>query len=301
MEGREEANREATGQEVAKTEGNVDDEEDLTSGLSRVSLAESPTIMTWDTADLGILRGIFADADLIALDLEGVDLGRFGRTSIVQIATVKKCVLLDVLGADKGSPLVAWLREILEDSRVTKIIHDCRMDADALLHEFDIRLTGVHDTSCFHNAITGRVDVNLNDTLTHYRLDKNTNRDGSVYRTNHAFWATRPMTSKMKAWASDDVNSMFQLHAAQRQRAGTGKSAAEARGAEYLEWADAQATTLTVRSPGSFIGRGGSNLRALQNSTRTIIYGRGPRDKCEFAVYYRDEEGLDRVRRAARR
>jgi len=153
------------------------------------------------------LNEVFSGANLVALDLEGVDLGRTGQISIVQLSTPTSCCyLIDILNAKgRDDPLILWLRTLLEDASVTKIIHDCRMDSDALFHLFEIELVNVHDTSCFHHAISGIVNVNLNDTLRHNKLRPNVVRDGSVYRTNHAFWATRPLTSTMIEWASGDV------------------------------------------------------------------------------------------------
>ncbi|CAD7976096.1 unnamed protein product [Amoebophrya sp. A25] len=72
---------------------------------------------------------------VIALDAEGVDLGRLGRLSIVQLATSDgTCFILDVLDKKKDDLLACWLRDLLEDDGVEKIIHDCRMDSDALCH-----------------------------------------------------------------------------------------------------------------------------------------------------------------------
>ena len=276
----------------------IDDDENL-----EEKREQEPIIVTSDTTDTNSLCAIFSGADVLALDLEGVDLGRLGRTSIVQLATEDQCVLLDVLDADKDAPLLKWLRDILEDTSITKVIHDCRMDSDALLHEFGIRLDAVHDTACWHTTITGHVDVNINSTLAHNGLEMNSHRDGSVYRTNHAFWATRPLTPEMIAWAKGDVSSMFKLYSSQRAAITEKRLAkAEAQSGEYLKWArEAKVTVITVNSPGRFVGRGGGNLRELQNNTGTLIYGRGSRVERKFTVYYHDEEGLAQVRRAASR
>jgi hypothetical protein len=44
-------------------------------------------------------------------------------------------------------------------------------------------------------------------------------RDGNVYATNPAFWATRPLTPKMIEWAAGDVTSLFAVRDAQIARA----------------------------------------------------------------------------------
>ena len=87
---------------------------------------------------------------VLALDCEGVNLGRRGEVSIIQIATPSECFLLDVQGKETTAATVALAKEILEDASVCKIIHDCRVDSDALLHLLGITLKNVHDTQAPH-------------------------------------------------------------------------------------------------------------------------------------------------------
>jgi exonuclease 3'-5' domain-containing protein 1 len=61
------------------------------------------------------------------------------------------CFVFDVLDKTPDHPVINWLRGPLEDGRIKKIIHDCRMDSDALYHRLGITLTNVHDTSCWMN------------------------------------------------------------------------------------------------------------------------------------------------------
>ena len=170
------------------------------------------------------LAKAFDGVSTLALDAEGVDLSRAGRVSIVQLATPDKCFLFDVLDKTAGDPLVQWLRGPLEDETVVKIIHDCRMDSDSLFHLLNISLASVHDTSCWATVQMGGRLFNLNDVLELYGLKRNTIRDGNVYKTNHAFWETRPLTARMIDWASGDVALMFELQNRQLQR-GVTKSA----------------------------------------------------------------------------
>ena len=252
------------------------------------------------------LTTAFATATTIALDIEGVRLSRHGEVSIVQVATPEQCFLIDVLGKTPTDPLVAWLRGLLEDTAIIKVIHDCRMDADALHHLLSIDLTNVHDTSCWHATLTGSVDKNLNDTLRANGIAPNENRNKSVYRTNPRFWATRPLTPSMVAWASGDVKSMFALHRRQMERA-HGLSEHQQRGAKiatdnFLSWKAADVSFVTVRNPGRFIGSGGCNMRSLQHRTATIIYS-APASmssgRKSFMVYHRDSSSLLKVQRAA--
>jgi len=206
----------------------------------------------------------------IVFDSEGVDLCREGTISIVQLATRKHCFILDVQGKGAKDPMVIWLRTVLEDERVTKIIHDCRMDSDALLHILSIRLTNVHDTTCWHSAITNDENRNLNDVLTHNGLQPNTHRNSSIYKNNHAFWAERPLTDCMLEWAAGDVSMLFALYDKQLQTVEFSPAAQELRGkattlsqasvtfacSARVEWISVDKSHI-----GSFIGKGGSSIR----------------------------------------
>ena len=281
----------------------------LTSGLKALDVGdENPRVIQELTTEVEEeLRAAFAGVKKLALDAEGVDLGRMGEISIVQLATPRVCFLFDVLHKGSDDPLVAWLRGPLEDPMVIKIIHDCRMDSDALFHLLSITLANVHDTSCWATA-TLRIDrlLNLNKTLVEFGLVANTSRDGSVYADNHRFWASRPLTTQMIEWASGDVGSMFEL---QERQLGLVMSSstkleieacAEAMTHDYLTDArSANIATIQVTNPGRFIGKGGANLRALQARTKAMVYGRGRRGSNLFVVYYQSPSALESVRVAA--
>lgn len=245
---------------------------------------------------------VFEDARIVALDIEGVDLGRDGQISLVQVAaSPEACFLLDLLHKTKDDPLVKWLRTILESDDILKIIHDCRMDADALRHILGIELRNVHDTSCWHLKLTGKVDSNLNTVLTENSIRPNVQRDSSVYAQNHAFWATRPLTPTMVEWAVGDIHGIFQLHARQIA-ASTPACALEAKALsdDYVDSArSCDVARVTVRNIGMFIGRAGANIRSLQKASNTLVYPRGNRDERVFMVYHRTPEGLATVRRHA--
>ena len=244
----------------------------------------------------------FKDVSLMALDIEGVDLSRDGQISLVQVAVSPKlCFLLDLLDKPRNHPLIAWLRCLLESTNVLKVVHDCRMDADALRHLLDIELCNVHDTSCWHYALTGNADVNLNTVLVENAIRPNDTRDAAVYAHNPAFWLTRPLTPTMVAWAVGDVRCIFALRACQLA-ASTPATVREATALSDLHLNAARTRSVArvvVRNPGRFIGRAGANIRDLRRTTDTLIYSRGEREGNVFVVYYRTPEGLAAVRRRA--
>lgn len=132
--------------------------------------------------------------ETLAIDLEGVSLGREGEIAIIQISTARRSdvYLIDVcaLGQDAfdhrtaldseagtvdtssaasagigsasgGYPRVTSLRMLLEDPAVTKLLWDVRSDSNALFFLFGIRLAGVLDLQvydCVRRAVDGRTN-----------------------------------------------------------------------------------------------------------------------------------------------
>lgn len=86
------------------------------------------------------------------IDVEGVNLGRRGSVSILQIYLLPadRTYIVDVhrLGErafSTPSPCGTTLRQILEDYRTPKVFFDVRHDSDALYTRFGIQLRGVED------------------------------------------------------------------------------------------------------------------------------------------------------------
>ena len=98
---------------------------------------------------------------------------------------------------------------MFELKTVLKTIHDCRKDCDALYHQIDIGLQHVHDVSCYHLVVSG-TEMLISMMCWHVmaflptRLGTTTH---SICSSNFTFWATRPMTPRMKMWAAGDVTS----------------------------------------------------------------------------------------------
>jgi hypothetical protein len=94
----------------------------------------------------------------IAIDCEGCNLSWTGRLCLIQVAVPppKPCIyLFDLVSMDSDAlaALKQSLGTILEDRSVTKVIHDCRQDSDALFHQLGIRLDGVFDTQASYVAL----------------------------------------------------------------------------------------------------------------------------------------------------
>jgi exonuclease 3'-5' domain-containing protein 1 len=91
-------------------------------------------IVTNSSDDICEAIACLSEATVLALDCEGVDLGRSGEVCIIQLSTENLCFIFDVHELTASCELVVALTTILEDENIIKIIHDCKMDSDALFH-----------------------------------------------------------------------------------------------------------------------------------------------------------------------
>ena len=244
-----------------------------------------------------------SEPNRVAFDCEGVNLSRLGSVEIVSVCFSSDNVFLVDIGGESPDPeIIKALKDLFENANVKKIIHDCKMDSDALFHLHGIRLVNVHDTSCFHAEITGCEDENLNNVLMYNGVEVNVTRDKSVYKRNPNFWAERPLTQQMIDWSSADVDRLFEVATKQiDQVSDSGKTRADSKSLENISFAlerkveDGLKVTCHM---GKFIGRRGANLRSLQTRTKTLIYQNRPNPT--WFVYYLDNDGLDAVKRSMR-
>mmetsp|Transcript_24690 Transcript_24690/g.36395 ORF Transcript_24690/g.36395 Transcript_24690/m.36395 type:complete len:275 (+) Transcript_24690:501-1325(+) len=262
------------------------------------------TVVDKDSDICGVFQCLRSES-ILALDCEGVDLGRTGEICIVQLSTRERCFLFDVHRLTSNCcEMIDELKDILENNSIMKIIHDCKMDSDALYHLLGIRLHNVHDTQAWDQAIRGK-EVNLNDLLSTYALPQNNKRDKNMYVSNFRFWATRPLTSKMIDWASGDVGCLFQLHERQNSLASpsqreTGKALSNANLRAVRE-GRVTVEPLNGRLVGRFIGPKGRNLKSLSNKVPGCFFqfttiGRGGISN-RVVAYAPDERKLNEVRR----
>ncbi|CAB9512742.1 exonuclease 3'-5' domain containing 1 [Seminavis robusta] len=178
------------------------------------------------------------------------------------------------------------------------------MDSDALYHQLGITLQSVHDTSCFHKVITRQESpASLNKALVAHGIEANQTRDSSVYKSNPRFWATRPLTAKMKAWASSDVDKLLELATKQVSILTTkGKTQLQnafnlsIRSARLLRDMQLERYCYCKIPERQFIGAGGSNIRSVEKRTGTYIRSRST-DK-EWLIYYDSNHGLSMAKKA---
>lgn len=256
----------------------------------------------------------------VAFDCEGVNLSRNGSLEIVSIyfeddSCGDDVVYLVDLGIKESDTLlreerICLVKRLLECESVLKVIHDCRMDCDALYYHCNgTRVHNVHDTSSFQSVLSGCENVNLNDTLEFHGLSPNQSRNKDVYKSNPAFWAQRPMTNQMIEWASKDVDKLLVLASRQASML-LDHRVTGGHHHYYLELARTKSrdnstavasmrldTTLQCHvNVGHFIGKGGCNIKDLQKRAGALIYHRANDNR--WLVFYRNERSLSMVRNA---
>ena len=144
----------------------------------------------------------------VALDCEGVGLGRWGRLCLLQMATQDKVFLFDPL----RDGVVSALAPVLTSGRIAKIMHDCREDVSALYHQFGIVCDGVYDTQIAHFMLLEQSNyapyqISLNDLLVKMLGfgNQGSKAVGDQMRSDPQIWFYRPISQDLIEYAVQDV------------------------------------------------------------------------------------------------
>ncbi|GMI81412.1 hypothetical protein like AT2G25910 [Hibiscus trionum] len=152
---------------------------------------------------------------VVGFDCEGVDLCRNGTLCIMQIAFQDAIYLVDAV--EGGEVLINACKPALESAHVTKVIHDCKRDSEALYFQFGIKLHNVMDTQIAYALIEeqeGRKRL-PDDHISFVGLLADPRFCGISYqekeevrlllRQDPKFWIYRPLSELMVRAAADDV------------------------------------------------------------------------------------------------
>ncbi|KZV37216.1 hypothetical protein F511_04635 [Dorcoceras hygrometricum] len=159
---------------------------------------------------------------VIGFDCEGVDLCRHGTLCIMQLAFSDAIYLVDAI--EGGETLVKACKPALESSYVTKVIHDCKRDSEALFFQFGIKLNNVADTQIAYSLIKeqeGHKRVS-DDHISFVGLLADPSYCGISYdekeevrvllRQDPNFWTYRPFSDQMVRAAADDVRFLLHIY-----------------------------------------------------------------------------------------
>lgn len=120
--------------------------------------------------------------------------------------------------------LVEACKPALESSNITKVIHDCKRDSEALYFQFGIKLYNVFDTQIAYSLIEeqeGRTKV-PDDYISFVALLADPRYCGISYlekeevrvllRQDPNFWTYRPLSEMMVRAAADDVRFLLYIY-----------------------------------------------------------------------------------------
>lgn len=158
-------------------------------------------------------------SEVIAVDAEGVQLGKDGPLTLLQVGTVDHDVFLFDIHTNKALFTEGKLQDLLTSPRITKVVHSCHGDSAALYFQFNIRLQNVFDTQVANQMIEeskGRELVpllKLEDICQKYSsVAKVADQKDAVkdlwVREIGDLWARRPMSDDMVQYAAGDVTAL---------------------------------------------------------------------------------------------
>ncbi|CAA0806704.1 3-5 exonuclease domain-containing protein / K homology domain-containing protein / KH domain-containing protein [Striga hermonthica] len=160
---------------------------------------------------------------VIGFDCEGVDLCRDGTLCIIQLAFPDAIYLVDAI--EGGDTLVKACKPALESSYITKVIHDCKRDSEALYFQFGIKLHNVVDTQQIAYSLIKEQEGHKrvpDDYISFVGLLADPRFGGISYvekeevrirlRQDPNFWTYRPLSELMIRAAADDVRFLLFIY-----------------------------------------------------------------------------------------
>ncbi|XVE88767.1 hypothetical protein DITRI_Ditri19aG0095300 [Diplodiscus trichospermus] len=161
---------------------------------------------------------------IVGFDCEGVHLCRYGALCIMQLAFPDAIYLVDAIQG--GEKLMKACKPGLESSFITKVVHDCKRDSEALYFQFGIKLHNVMDTQIAYSLIEeqqGRRRSSDNP-ISFIGLLADPQYCGISYiekkdvcillnkASDPKFWTYRPLSEMMVRAAVDDVRFLLYIH-----------------------------------------------------------------------------------------
>src|SRR3990167_9774622 len=128
--------------------------DDVVSSFKKLSLSEYKVVSTVDEVE-NASKCLEKEA-IVSIDSEGVDLGRVGQCTLLQMKGKDDpcCFVFDLVVLKKED--LKPIKQILEDTNITKLIFDGRQDCDALLWQFDIRVQNMIDLQLLETSVRRR-------------------------------------------------------------------------------------------------------------------------------------------------
>ncbi|XP_067659564.1 uncharacterized protein [Haliotis asinina] len=156
---------------------------------------------------------------VVAVDCEGINLGKTGPLTLLQVAKLDGFVYLFNVFVEPKVFTEGRLKSFLENRNIVKVFHACSGDSAALKCQFDVMLNNVFDVQKALFIIEkseGRqlpTARKLMDVCSRYTdvtsLERKEDVTAKLYKCNAAYWATRELTPEMIDYACADVRVLI--------------------------------------------------------------------------------------------
>ncbi|OMO66436.1 hypothetical protein COLO4_30565 [Corchorus olitorius] len=152
---------------------------------------------------------------IVGFDCEGVNLCRNGTLCIMQLAFSDAVYIVDAI--EGGEKLIKACKRGLQSRYITKVVHDCKRDSEALYFQFGIKLHNVMDTQIAYSLIEEQQGRrrSSDDPISFVGLLADPQYCGISYnekKDDPKFWAQRPFSEMMLRAAVDDVRFLPYVH-----------------------------------------------------------------------------------------
>ncbi|XP_048778899.1 uncharacterized protein LOC125682402 isoform X2 [Ostrea edulis] len=182
------------------------------------NMAKKPEVIE-DISRCRQVVDILSREEVLAVDCEGVSLGRDGPLTLVQVGTYSGDVYLFDIQRNKDLLKGGKLGQLLESIAIVKVIQSCANDSAALYYQFNVTLQNVFDTQVANLVIQEHQGRKLAPLL---KLDviceKYSGKKGvsehkedlqsEWMKMTGDLWAKRPMTEEMIQYAAGDVTAI---------------------------------------------------------------------------------------------
>ena len=182
---------------------------------------------TWDKARVVCHRLRNGGYRVFAFDLEGVNLGRKGQVTLLQLAVDETCVFcFDVLLLGHALLGPDFLGPIFTSPHMVKICYDCRVDGDVLQSHFGLRLSCIYDMQVLYTMLFqakgDRFLKGLRHVLEHSGIIpckqqlrhvlSAKNKIKALMKADEQLFSVRPLTPELLQYASADVIFLLSMY-----------------------------------------------------------------------------------------
>ncbi|XP_067658225.1 uncharacterized protein [Haliotis asinina] len=173
---------------------------------------------------------------VVAVDCEGINLGKTGPLTLLQVAKLDGFVYLFNVFVEPKVFIEGRLKSFLENRNIVKVFHACSGDSAALKCQFDVMLNNVFDVqralfiieksegrqlpysrklmdvcSRYTNvtSLERKEDVTKDDLFDGHFRSMASHKKAKLDKCNAAYWATKELTPEMIDYACADVRILI--------------------------------------------------------------------------------------------